>query len=83
MMMKITQEIEQLGSDLFVYMTTTYVGAILIILFATTLAVFKIRRDEKIPMFSPLQGEIQRWAAVVVLYIIGFTIIYFKAKGEL
>lgn len=81
--MKVTQAIERWGSELFVFISTTYVGAVLIILFATALAVFKIRRNEKIPMFSPLQGEIQGWAAVVALYMIGFTIIYFKLNGEL
>ncbi len=77
------QEIEYLGSELFTFMTTTYVGAILILVFATVLAWFKLNNDEEIPMFSMLQGEIQGWAAVIVFYILGFAVIYFKLNGEI
>jgi hypothetical protein len=81
-MKEITQVIEQWGSELFTFMTTTYVGAILIILFATVHAWFKLNNDKEIPMFSMLQGEIQGWIAVVLLYMLGFAVLYFKITGQ-
>jgi hypothetical protein len=79
-----TQAIERLGSEWFVFMTTTYAGGALFILFATILAWFNLEQhDDEIPMFSPLQGVIQGWFAVFIFYALGFSIIYFKWNGEI
>lgn len=81
-MKEITQVIEQWGSELFTFMTTTYVGAVLIILLATALAWFKLNNDREIPMFSMLQGEMQGWIAVLIFYMLGFAVLYFKITGQ-